>query len=53
MKANESDIPRCEGCPLRKKAEARPKSLLGRLWHWHIGWCTGWKAYQKYLSENA
>jgi hypothetical protein len=43
----------CETCPTRKKAEANPKSWLARLWHWHTGWCPGWKAYQAYLAEQA
>jgi len=42
----------CENCPLRKKAEARPKSILGRLWRWHTSWCPGWKAYQESLQEG-
>jgi len=43
-------IPRCETCFLRKKAEAKPKSLLGRIWYWHTTWCPGWKSYQEYLA---
>lgn len=43
---------RCEDCPLRKKAEAQPKSLFARLWRWHTSWCPGWKAYQKSLAER-
>ncbi len=41
---------RCENCPIRKKAEAKPNSLLARLWRWHTRWCPGWKAYQKSLA---
>lgn len=44
--------PQCGHCPLRKKAEAKPKSLLGRFWYWHIKWCPGWKAYQEYLAQQ-
>jgi hypothetical protein len=40
----------CAECALRKKAEAKPKSLLGRFWFWHIKWCPGWKSYQKTLA---
>jgi len=47
-----AERPRCENCALRKKAEAKPKSLMGRLWFWHTKWCPGWKAYQKYLAEQ-
>jgi hypothetical protein len=36
----------CESCPIRKKAEANPKTLFARIWRWHTGWCPGWKAYQ-------
>jgi hypothetical protein len=43
---------RCEDCPLRKKAEAQPKTLFARLWRWHTTWCPGWKAYQKSLAER-
>lgn len=42
----------CENCPLRAKAEARPKSLMGRLWKWHTTWCPGWKAYQEQLASQ-
>lgn len=42
----------CETCPLRAKAEAKPKSLVGRFWYWHITWCPGWKAYQEHLAEQ-
>jgi hypothetical protein len=42
----------CETCALRLKAEAKPRSLMARLWRWHTGWCPGWKAYQAYLAEQ-
>lgn len=42
----------CENCPIRKKAEAQPKTLLARLWRWHTGWCSGWQAYQKSLAAG-
>lgn len=48
----EKEVPNCENCALRKRAEAKPKSLVGRFWHWHIKWCPGWKAYQAYLTEQ-
>jgi hypothetical protein len=41
---------RCADCPIRKRAEAQPKTLLARLWRWHTGWCPGWKAYQRELA---
>ena len=34
----------------RARAEAAPRSFLGRLWHWHTRWCPGWKAYQRSLA---
>jgi hypothetical protein len=43
----------CENCPMRKKAEANPKSLLARIWKWHTTWCPGWKAYQESLAAKA
>jgi len=42
----------CEECPMRKRAEAKPKSLIGRVWHWHTNWCPGWKSYQEYLAQQ-
>ena len=38
--------PRCATCPIRRKAEEKPNSLLARFWRWHTTWCPGWKAYQ-------
>jgi len=42
----------CEDCSLRKKAEARPRSLIGFLWRMHTHICPGWKAYQRSLAEE-
>jgi hypothetical protein len=42
----------CENCSLRKKAEAKPKSLIARFWRWHTTWCPGWKAYQAHLQAQ-
>jgi hypothetical protein len=39
----------CETCPMRRKAEENPRTLMARLWRWHTGWCPGWKAYHGYL----
>ncbi len=41
---------RCADCPLRKRAETKPNSLLARFWRWHTTWCPGWKTYQEYLA---
>ncbi len=43
---------RCEDCPMRKKAEAKPKTLFARVWRWHTTWCPGWKAYQRSLAQQ-
>lgn len=43
---------RCENCPWRQKAQARPDALLSKLWHWHTSFCPGWKAYQKSLTNK-
>ncbi|MDZ7725027.1 MAG: hypothetical protein U5R06_19990 [candidate division KSB1 bacterium] len=37
---------------MRKKYDANPKSLMGRLWRWHINWCPGWKEYITFLPET-
>jgi len=42
----------CDNCAWRAKYDAAPRSLLGRLWHWHIGFCPGWKAYYTAQSED-
>jgi hypothetical protein len=44
---------RCADCPIRRRAEAWPNTLLARLWRWHTGWCPGWKAYQRELARQA
>ena len=43
---------RCQTCPLRARAEAKPHSLFGKVWRWHTGWCPGWKAYTRELTEK-
>jgi len=42
----------CESCALRAKYDANPKSILGRIWKWHISFCPGWKSYMKSMSEE-
>jgi len=42
----------CENCRLRARYDRNPKSLLGRLWRWHAGWCPGWKAYMSSLPTE-
>ncbi len=43
---------RCEKCKLRARYDKNPRSLLGRIWKWHIGWCPGWKSYINSLPED-
>ncbi len=42
----------CEKCKFRAKYDRNPRSILGRIWKWHIGWCPGWKAYLKSLPDE-
>ena len=42
----------CSSCAFRGRYDRNPKSILGRLWRWHINWCPGWKSYMKSLSED-
>ncbi len=43
----------CENCKFRQKYDKNPRSLLGRLWKWHTGWCPGWKTYMNAHPEEA
>ncbi len=43
----------CETCPFRRKAEEKPRSLLGILWRLHTKVCPGWKAYQPHIPHFA
>jgi hypothetical protein len=40
---------RCEKCKFRARYDRNPRSILGRFWRWHIGWCPGWKSYIRTL----
>lgn len=42
----------CADCTFRAKYDRNPKSLLGRLWRWHAGWCPGWKKYMGSLPVD-
>ncbi len=44
--------PNCGSCGFRAKYDNNPKSLLGRLWRWHAGWCPGWKKYMNSLPQD-
>lgn len=37
---------------MRRRAEAKPTSLLAKVWRWHTKWFPGWKAYQRELAEQ-
>ncbi len=45
-------VPFCKNCLLRARYDKNPRSLLGRLWRWHAGWCPGWKSYMHSLPEQ-
>jgi len=38
---------------MRKHYEKNPRSLLGRIWRWHTGFCPGWRGYLKSLTPEA
>jgi hypothetical protein len=42
----------CSDCTMRARYDRNPRSLIGRIWRWHIGFCPGWKAYMKSLSPE-
>jgi len=42
----------CANCTFRAKYDNKPKSILGRLWRWHVNWCPGWKAYMTSLNDE-
>jgi len=42
----------CRKCFFRAKYDKNPGSFLGRVWRWHAGWCPGWKAYLKSLTDS-
>ncbi len=42
----------CNHCPWRAKYDHSPRSLLGRLWRWHIRFCPGWKKHLASLTEE-
>jgi hypothetical protein len=44
--------PLCGNCCFRAKYDQNPRSLLGRLWRWHISFCPGWKLYMRSLSPE-
>ena len=44
---------KCATCPMRLRAEKKPKSLISKIWRWHTKWCPGWKAYQRELTKQS
>ena len=42
----------CEKCSFRAKYDNNSKSILGRLWKWHISWCPGWKGYMRSIPDD-
>jgi hypothetical protein len=42
----------CANCAFRARYDKSPKSILGRLWRWHINFCPGWKGYFTSLSPE-
>ncbi|MHC4777171.1 MAG: hypothetical protein ACYTFG_01200 [Planctomycetota bacterium] len=42
----------CEECGFRARYDDNPRSILGRIWRWHAGWCPGWKGYMSSLSDE-
>jgi hypothetical protein len=42
----------CGTCPMRAKYDANPKSLMSRIWRWHINFCPGWKKYFTALPQD-
>jgi len=42
----------CAQCRLRARYDHNPRSFLGRLWRWHIGWCPGWRGYITSLPDD-
>ena len=42
----------CATCKWRQTYDEAPRSILGRLWRWHAGWCPGWKNYLRSLPEE-
>ena len=42
----------CENCKFRGMYDRNPRSLMGRIWKWHTGWCPGWKSYLNSLPGD-
>lgn len=42
----------CDTCKFRAKYDDNPKSILGRIWRWHINFCPGWKKHFNQQPET-
>lgn len=42
----------CGDCKFRARYDRDPRSILGRLWRWHAGWCPGFKGYMMSLPQE-
>lgn len=42
---------KCAQCSFRARYDKSPRSLLGRLWRFHAGFCPGFKSYMRSLPE--
>ena len=42
----------CANCKFRAHYDKDPKSIIGRIWRFHINFCPDWKAYLKVLSDE-
>jgi hypothetical protein len=51
-KIGDKEMSGCEKCNFRARYDKNPRSILGRIWKWHIGWCPGWKSYIKSLPDE-
>ncbi len=43
---------KCADCAMRARYDRNPKSIIGRMWKWHISWCPGWKSYMASLPGD-
>jgi len=60
MKPKTTESPRtlalanfCHGCGVCARAERRPRSLFGRLMHWHRTWCPMWSAHTEIYGPKS
>ena len=42
----------CKKCRFRAAHDRNPRSVIGRLWRWHINWCPGWMRFMTSLSDE-